>query len=364
MGFIDQSRQRMRLARQRKQLESEPRPHALSELARAYLSFGDRSSAEEVAQFAGRLFPESEDVKRLCASLRGGDLDARLLQAKEAVSKRPSVASFLELADSYRALGRDDQYGITLREALERFQQDTTVLTQLAELRYRRYQDSFATPDGKAALDLYDRAIDADADNLKARFQSAELLYRIGANDRCKSQLEKLLAISPEHERAERLLELLTDDAPEDSCDLLSAFALVEERMEFVRDRLPWDVARIAAVRSSDSMFDPVAELETLASTSRARQVVYFDVDGVMHARRCESAFAESVRRVAEACCRAGRGMELGAPARFTIEAETGSIVLEMKRGASLGLLIDAAAQVESAAIAARDSLERMTRGA
>lgn len=363
MGFIDQSRQRMRLARQRKQLESEPRPHALSELARAYLSFGDRSSAEEVAEFAGRLFPESEDVKRLCASLRGGDLDARLLQAKAAVSKRPSVASFLELAEAYRALGRDDQYGTTLREALERFQQDTTVLTQLAELRYRRYQDSFATPDGKAALDLYERAIEADADNLKARFQSAELLYRIGANEPCKAQLEKLLAISPEHERAERLLGFLTADAPDDSCDLLSAFALVEERMEFVRERLPWDAARTVAIRS-DSMFDPVAELETLANASRARQVVFFDASGVMHARRCESAFAESVRRVAESCCRAGRGMELGAPARFTIEAETGSVVLEMKRGASLGLLIDAHAQVESAAIAARDSLERMTRGA
>lgn len=359
MGFIEQSRQRLRLSRQRKQLESEPRPHALCELARGYLALGDRDVANEVVEFAARIFPDSEDVRRLRATLHGGDLDARLLRAKEEVAKRPNVASFLELADAYRALGRDEQYGSTLREALERFQADSTVLTQLAELRYRRYLESFATPDGKAALDLYQRAIGADRENLKARFQAAELLYRIGAFAACDAQIRELLEIAPEHDRAAILARHL-ESSVEDTRDLLSCFAQVEERMEFAGQPLPWD----RTTTSSANPIDPMPELELLTERCRARQVVYFDGAGVMHARRCDSSFADSVAKLNEACARAGRGMELGASSRFTIEADSGSIVLEMKRGAAIGLLLPEQDSVDAAAVIARDSLERMTAGA
>lgn len=363
MGFIEHSRQRLRLSRQRKQLESEPRPHALCELVRSYLALGDRDTAQEVAELALRLFPDSEDVKRLRASLRGTEFDSRLLRAKEEVTKRPSVASFLELADAYRALGRDDQYGTTLREALERFQHDTTVLTQLAELRYRRFLESFATPDGKAALDLYQRAIDADRDNLKARFQAAELLYRVGAFARCKAQLDRLLEIAPEHERAASLASRVAGSAADD-CDLLSCFARVEERMEFAGTPLPWDRVLAAPTHGIECAIDPMPELELLVERCGARQIVFFDPTGVMHARRCDSSFAESVQRLAEACARASRGMELGAPARFTIEADSGAIALEMKRGASLCMLLDANDSADASAVIARDSLERMIAGA
>ncbi len=380
MGFLDFSRQKMRLARLRKQLEAEPRPHALAELARSYLALGERELAEEVLQLAERCFPDSDSVRRVRSGLlRGADLDGRLQQAKEAVRTRPSVAAWLELADAYRAVGRDDQYGATLREAFERFQEDTTVLMQMGELRYRRFLESLATPDGKAALELYQRAIHADRDNLKARFQFAELLYRIGAVRSAAAQLEKLVTIAPEHDRAARLLLAIgelkavpgeskakpsAEPSIDASEDLLSLFARVEERMELPNARLPWEPVTSSPITPSSTTDDPSTEVERLANESLAKQVVYFDPSGGMHARRCEPELADGVHRISEACQRAARGMELGTPSRFTIECEGGSLVLEMKRGCAIGLLMPAKAPLEGAATSARDSLERMSRGA
>jgi tetratricopeptide (TPR) repeat protein len=365
MGFLEQSRQRGRLGRLRKQLESEPRPHGLADLARGYLALGEPRVATEVVDFALRHFPDSVEVKRLAATLRGEDLDARLRDAKIAVRERSSVAAWLELADAYRALGREDQYGTTLREALERFQQDSTVLTQLADLRYRRFLTSYATPDGKTALDLALRAIDADRENLKARFQVAELLYRIGAVKACRAQLSALLELAPEHERAVRLTREIAaiDDSVERDVDLLSHFAQVEERMDFVHPTMPWDPAPARASAVEDNV-DPLPEIDRLQDRPHVHEVVYFDTADGMHSRRCSPGFADSVQQLAAASHRAVRGMELGSPISLTIEGADRALVIQMKRNSALGALLAPDASLNAVVTAACDVLERLTRSA
>ncbi len=365
MGFLESSRQRMRLARMRKELEADPRPHGLAELARAYLAIDDRANASQIVAFAERMFPDSEAVRRVRAVLRGHDLDLRLQAAKDAMRDRPSVASWLELADAYRALGREEQYGAILREALEHFQHDGNVLMQLAELRYRRFLESLATPDGKAAIDLFERALAADRENLKARYLLAEITWRIGGTGFARAHLATLLEIAPEHERGRKLLDTIEAKGGVDTSreDLISLFANVEERMELPNRRLPWDGPDSMAAQNAAAV-DPSPELDRLALATDATQIVYFDPAEGMHAKGCEPELAECVKRIHDACQRAARGMELGTPSGFTIDTASGALVIEMKRGSSLGLLVPSERSIDRASIAARDALERLTRGA
>jgi tetratricopeptide (TPR) repeat protein len=359
MGFLESSRLRLRLARLRKQVEAEPAPHGIAELARGYLAIGDRAAAGEVLDFGERLFKESDALARARAALRGFELEERLQRAKEQHRERASVATYLELADAYRSLGREDQYGATLREALERFQSDSTVLTQLGDLRHRRFHESFASPDALAAIELYERAIASERENLKAHIQLAELYWKIGAARHAKAALDGLLAICPDHERAKRLVRRVgraADVATQE--DLWSLLAEVEEHMT-LRNGDETDGGAMDGL----GQIDPIPEIERVHGRASARQAVYFDAKGAMHAKACDPEFADSVRRLRDVCLRATRGMAVGTPSSFAFEAEDGAILVEMKRGAAFGLLISGKSSREDAAVAARDALERLTRG-
>ncbi|MBI4879231.1 MAG: hypothetical protein HY812_06175 [Planctomycetes bacterium] len=353
----------------RRRLASEPRPHAIAELARAYLGLGEAEVAAEVLQSGLSLFPASAELARVRLLVASEEKVRRLRAAKELVQRRPCPQAALELADAYRSLDRWDQHAQVLREALERYGENGTVLAQLGELRLHRFLESAAAADALAAEDLLRRALDVEPEALKPRLLLAELSYRVGGVPHARAQIARLLAIAPEHERAARLRDALEREQPGDAAhaeDFRSLLAEVEERMRLLHGRLPWEeetAAEDAAARERAPFAEPGAEAEALARISGAERVLLIDERGAAWGAARDGAFDAAVRDLAALCQRAARGMELGVPASLVVEGESGAFVLEMKRGALAGLALPARVDAGAAAVAARDALERLVRG-
>ncbi len=369
MGFLARSRERIRLSRLRRRLASEPRPHAIAELARAYLGLGEAGLAAEVLHSGLSQFPASTELARVQLLAASEEGLHRLRAAKELVQRSPCVQFSLELADAYRSLGRHEQYAQVLREALERYGENGTVLAQLGEVRLRRFLESTAAADALAAEGLLLRALKVEPEALKPRFLLAELYYRVGGVQHAREQIERLLAAAPAHERAARLRDALDREAAAAAAgieDFRSLLAEVEERMRLLHGRLPWEeepAAQDAAAPERAPFAEPGAEAAALARASGAERVLLIDERGAAWGAARDGAFDATVRDLAALCQRAARGMELGVPASLVVEGETGAFVLEMKRGALAGLVLPARAGAGTAAVAARDSLERLVRG-
>jgi len=322
-----------------------------------------------VLDFGTSLFPDSEEIDRVRQFVISEEKALRLKAAKEFVRERPGVQSYLELADAYRSLGRLDQCSSVLRDALEQYGENGTVLAQLGESRLCRYLDSVAAADGLAAEDLLRRAIEVEPEALKPRSLLAELYYRVGGVHHAREQISALLAIAPEHDRAEQLRRELENETPADSReaeDIHSLLTEVEERMRLFHGRLPWDPEPDAEDGDDEDRMpfaEPEVEVAALARESMATRTLLIDGQGGEWGVGQDAGFEGTVRDLSALCHRAARGMELGVPARLLVEGESGSFVLEMKRGAEVGLVLPEESDPDMAAVAARDALERLVRG-
>jgi tetratricopeptide (TPR) repeat protein len=367
MGLFALSRERRRLARLRKQLHEEPRPFALAELARAYLAIGDADEARGVVESGLKHFPDSLEIQKVQATLLRMSSGDRMHRAKEAVRTKPTPQAFLELADVYRQLGQVEQCITTLMQLGDRFGENATALAQLGELRYRRYLDSLAASDGEAADAFLRRSLALQEDALRPRYLLAEFLLRVGAWAQAKAEAERLLDVSPQHERGavirdEAKRHGAADRAP--ARGLMECLSNVEAAMTLRGPELPWDQEPpSSAPRAADkptSLADAATEVWRAGRESKAHAAVLVDRHGTKWAAGCEgdAALSEMIQPFAALCERTTRGMEIGAPSRLIVEGEERTCVIGLRGGAAIGLVVKGSAAVERSAALAEDALE------
>lgn len=377
MGLLSLSKERFRLGRLRKSLEKEPLPHGIAECVLGYLTLGDQAAAQEVLEFGCSVFPDAQEIRRLQARMTSVDGERRVRDAKDAVKNAPSVSAYLELADAYRALQRDDSCAATLEELLKRHGEQCSALVQLGAMRLERYRDSLKASDAVAAKSWLDRAAQADADAVKPHFLLAELFALVGAWDQARACAERTLALAPEHERARRLLreidhhqaEAKAAPAAAEATD--TAFESLVLQVEIARS---FGTARNADRAEGASITVPLqaptAEVQRLREGTGASCVVFGaqsrpSVEAHDLVTECEDGLRERsnvMRELADLCDRAARGMDLGAPARLVVEGADSTCILELKRGAFMGVLVGPDHDVEGSAVATRDALERVVR--
>lgn len=366
MGFLEASRHKQRLSKLRKQLDSEPSPLGYAELARGYLSIGDRENAIAALNAGDRLFRGADVLQRVRAAV-DGDVDDRLARAKDALRATGSVAAHLDLVDAYRAAGRVEPMRSTLRDALEKFPNDSMVLTRMGDMRYRSFLETHAGPDCNAAIECLERAIASESSNLRARYVLAELLYRLGAVEACGKALDELLVLTPDHVHATDLKRALTRSRPASESEapreeLWSILAQIEETQRLPNPRLPWESEQAQRDRDTNGA-RPEIELERVRQSTLAMRAIYLAQNGETHARGADDGFADIVRRLKDVSAKAAGGMELGAPLHLSIEAEQGTLLVETKRTAAVALVAPPRAPLRALTESARDSLEKLTRG-
>jgi len=367
MGILSSSRERSRLSKLQSQLQAEPRPHGLAQLARDYLALGDGAAAREVLEFAKALFPESEELNRVSNLFISGETLSRLSSLKEQARRTGTAQAYLELAEAYQQLGNQEQQISTLRQMLELFAENCSALAQLGTVRFERFLSSLAATDGQAAESLLVRAISADVEALKPRFVLADLYFRVGAIRRAGEVLEGLLALSPGHERALRMRARVDEIPPEEQDpleDFRSLLNQVEERRQLMHPAPPWE-ARAPAEKGIRELVEvPGAEMERLKEQTGARCALVLSGAGTLVNINATDDLERMSRSLSALCHRTARGMQLGAAAGLMVEGAGGSLVMELKHETVMSLVLDRTRDARSAAVAARDSLERLSRGA
>jgi tetratricopeptide (TPR) repeat protein len=371
MGLLSLSKERFRLGRLRKSLEKEPLPHGIAECVLGYLTLGDHAAAQQVLEFGCSVFPDSQEIRRLQTRMTSVDGERRVRDAKERVRSAPSMQAYLGLADAYRTLQRDDACAATLEEAIRRFGEQCSALVQLGAMRFERYRDSLKASDAIAAKSWLERAAAADADAVKPHYLLAELLALVGAHGQARACLERTLALAPEHDRARRLLRELDHDKSEASTDEGNDFETLVAQVEIARSFGDGGIAG----RGDDGSITmplqaPTAEVARLRESTGASCVVFGaqsrpSVEAHDLVTECADGLRERsvvMRDLADLCDRAARGMDLGAPARLVVEGADSTCILELKRGAFMGVLVGTEHDVEGSAVATRDALERVVR--
>ena len=366
MGILFSSRERLRLSKQRRQLKEEPRPHGLAQLARAYLAMGDGTVAREVLEFGRSLFPESEELNRVRVLFVSGEKQSRLSSVKEQARKTGTAQAYLELAHAYQQTGNQEQQISTLRQMLELFGENCSALAQLGYIRFSRFLSNLATSDALAAKSLLQRAVASDVEALKPRFVLADLFFRVGAVQRAEQVLAGLLELSPGHERALQMRAELDAIPPEDRDpmeDFRSLLGQVEESTRLMHAAPPWETHLQVEAEVRELVEEPEVEVKRLAEQTGAREALAFDSEATLANQNASSDLAQLSRSLSALCQRTARGMQLGAPACLVVEGTSGSLVLEFKHETVMSLVLGREIDARSAAVAARDSLERLSRG-
>ncbi|MFH0944924.1 MAG: tetratricopeptide repeat protein [Planctomycetota bacterium] len=365
MGFLSNSKERLRLLRMRRQLWNEPRPHGLAELARAYLAVGGDSMAQEVLEFGRSLFPDSEELNRVQVLFVSGEKQSQLSALKESVRRTGTAQAYLELADEYRRLGDGDHRVSVLRQMLELFGEHCSALSQLGKVRFDRFVRNFAAVEGLAAEGLLKRAIAADGEALKPRFYLADLYFRTGALKAARETLAKLLELSPAHENAEQMrgrLEKLESDGQKPLEDFRSMLVLAEERRSLKNPNPPWDNDPTHLPEVGGLIDDPAEEVQRLSEQTCARQGLLMNSDGRKWGVKPSEVLEEVSSGLSSLCQRTARGMELGAPTRLLVEGASGAFLMEMKQETVLSLVLPEGSDFRSASVAASDALEMLSR--
>lgn len=362
MGFLESYKERGRLAQWRKELEAQPRPHGIAELARRYLSMGDSASAARTLDFGDGLFPTSDELRRVRSMLLTDEAEERLREAKESVRTRPSPGAYLLLADCYHAVGRIEQCAATLRESTERFGEDPATLEKLGEIRLLRYRDSMAVTDAVGATQLLLRSIAAEPGRVRARAHLAELYFLVGGWRLAREQVDAILGLEPGEERALALREALASRSEDLALDLESQLTAVEDNRAFC-GRLPWEVASDPATAERSPLAQPAEEIRRLLEWSGLERVVFVvGEEPAIGVGSANEALGDASARLSPVFDRTARGMELGMPAGLILECESGALIVEFKRGATLAMTTAATTRLERVVVQARDALERLVR--
>ena len=362
MGFLSNSKERLRLLRMRRQLWNEPRPHGLAELARAYLAVGGDSVAQEVLEFGRSLFPDSEELNRVQVLFVSGEKQSRLSALKENAQRLGTAQAYLELADEYRRLGNGEHQVSVLRQMLELFGENCSALSQLGKARFDRFLRNLARAEALAAEGLLKRAIAADGEALKPRFHLADLYFRVGAVKAARSAIEELLELSPAHESAERMRDELKSCEEDPLEDFRSLLVATEERRSLTNPRPPWGSDLLHLPEVGGLVDDPEQEVRRLCDQTVANQGLLTNSDEEKWAVNATEVLEEVSFKLSSLCQRTARGMELGAPTRLLVEGAGGALLLEMKREAVLSLVLPEGSDVRFASVAASDSLEMLSR--
>ncbi|MBK6940579.1 MAG: hypothetical protein IPH13_10320 [Planctomycetes bacterium] len=377
MGLLSLSKERFRLGRLRKSLEKEPLPHGIAECVLGYLTLGDHAAAQEVLEFGCSVFPDAQEIRRLQARMTSVEGERRVRDAKEALKNAPTAQAYLELADAYRALQRDDSCAATLEDLLKRHGEQCSALVQLGAMRLERYRDSLKASDAIAAKSWFDRAALADADAIKPHYLLAELFALVGAWAPARACADRTLALAPEHERARRLLREIDHRQAESNAEAGSAdpadetFESLVLQIEIARSfGAARNVERAEGASITMPLQAPTAEVQRLRETTGASCVVFGaqsrpSVESHDLVTECDDGLRERsnvMRDLADLCDRAARGMDLGAPARLVVEGADSTCILELKRGTFMGVLVGRDHDVEGSAVATRDALERVVR--
>ena len=230
MGWWAEFKANRELGDARKQVQRARSPFSIAHFIDKCIELGKLDVALEEAERGIREFPQSESLteayKRMIRAKCAKDLKA----FRDEVRKTPGPKAYYKLACLYKEMRDLDQAQELARKGVELYPNFEGNYIVLADLRYERFQRDLRASDGRAAVDLFEKAVDLNRENYRLLFQLVEIYHAIGARGRALEKVKMILDFAPDDRKALTLLDKVQAMKPPRSDDLKEVLQDFERR--------------------------------------------------------------------------------------------------------------------------------------
>jgi tetratricopeptide (TPR) repeat protein len=221
------------LTRLEKKAKDDPSPSIFVDLAQVYINLGSQEDALRVVEEGLVLFPRSDELRKVLGFAKKQVLAKKIEHLRGDLSKKPSPALFIKLAQAYLGQGDEDSAFAVCRECLKRYPEDLESRLFLAEMATRAFQKTLKVEKGKEAHMVLLEILERDERNKKAHQELAQLFFGIGyleGSQHHLSILRSLGRIDKESRDLEQEIKRALDEGTPSFDDPGTALMEVEKR--------------------------------------------------------------------------------------------------------------------------------------
>jgi tetratricopeptide (TPR) repeat protein len=306
--------QRLKIWKELRRLEhrvrEEPSPSRFVDLGQVFINLEMVDRALQAAEDGLALFPDSVELTKLRDFARRNVGRVRVSELRARINKNPDRGLYRELAGVYRELGDHGALHATCEEWGLRYPDDAGAWLVLGQARLANYYRDLSQREGLTAVQCLERVLALDGANTKARSMLAELLYRIGATEQARAQLE---ALPREHDdQTITALRRQVANAQPSNDGVEDRLRQVEE--DGVLTNAP-PTAERPALRPEDGIGTIRDALAQIAEMRGVRKAAYIKGSRALvkgNIRNAKDPFLRVVRVVAKASQTFGRRLDIG----------------------------------------------------
>ncbi len=343
MNLIKKLRIWKELRRLEQRAREQPCPSTFVDLGQVYLNLAMADKAMQTADDGLSLFPESAELQKLRDFARRSRARARVGPLRSRLENSPTASLFRELSAIYLELG--DQAGLhaTCQEWTVRYPDDSGPWLMLGQARLGNYYRDLSAVEGLEAISVLERVLELDSDDQKARRLFAELLFRIGATQQARNQLDMLADEEDPELGALRQQASVAPDRGDDFDELL-------RRVEH-DGSLPNALPKVVRASSLDVGLGPLREaLAQIAEQRGVRKATYIKGTRALvkgDIRDGKDAFLRVVRVIAKSSQRFGRRLDFGNFTKGVVHGSFGNICICCYGEVVAAVQCDSTAQVD-----------------
>ena len=344
--------QRLKIWKELKHLERKlhetPSPSTYVDLGQVYINLGMMDRTLKVADEGLRLFPRSDELRKLRKFAKKSKLNSRIKDLRSRLNRAPHPKLYQELASLYLELGDFGAVHGTAEECIRRFPDDDGAYLVLAKARLTNFYRDLAARDGLEAVRNLQKVISLDPGNVKAHRLLAKVLYMVGAVNPAVHHLEILRDLAPGDRELETLLaEALTRHSKDADLEIL--FHEVESKGRLAntpvtKETMPTHVASEEAI---GSIRDALAQLVELAGVRKAAYIKASKALVKGEIRDGKDSFLRVVRVMGKAAQRVSRRMDIGNFSKGCLDGDFGHICICCYGEVCAAVLCDAGSPVD-----------------
>lgn len=224
MGFLERSRDRLKLKARERGFKKNPSPQTLGEVIQAHVRMGNLDQAVEFSTWGVRRFPGSPILRELHRVVMREKVTKGLEESRREIEANPSEEGYLQLA----RLAVQSRDGATAIQALDRcveqFPECLAALSGLAEIKERRFLRDLGPSDARSVIHSLRTGWRLEPANGGWPFKLAQFYERVGALQAARKVGESALQVAPDSEEVQRFLKALpvASDGEEDLEEILA----------------------------------------------------------------------------------------------------------------------------------------------
>jgi len=302
--------------------------------AERLVASGRHEEAMHVAEQGLLRFPAAARLRGVIRYVRRANSKQRLTELKRALEARKDERAYRELTALHLDLGDKDQALEVATAHVGEFPDAADAHVLLAEVFLSRYFGELFARDAWAAIERLERALELNAETLRAHVLLGMLYFSIGAPRTSATALGTALGIDPSNTSLAEFKDALLEAAgPEGEEDIEYLLDYAQDHQSVPNDPSDFPGGKRFSLEASGGALSPklfAAAAQGIGRRLKIEQLAAIGSNGrpLAVAGENKESFVKIACRFDEASRRAGRHMNFGTMQRFMVEGKFGRIVL------------------------------------